>query len=220
MRRPRACLASTHPGGAGAPPGGQYGLPARSLADGGRPCSGWPRKARPGAVRKTPANKPRLRKLVWVARRAAPRRLERDRGHTKTMDAPLGAPSPSLWRGDKRREGRRAYPGPRQIIRVRVHGCLKIGCLKIGCLKIGCLKIGCLKSEFVNKRWRSMWRRRAAIRKYSSHVLTAIDVNFGAIQICACVGAQHVAYCGNLIGSSEPLERDLLDDFIGSGRQD
>jgi hypothetical protein len=163
MRRPRACLASTHPGGAGAPPGGQYGLPARSLADGGRPCSGWPRKARPGAVRKTPANKPRLRKLVWVARRAAPRGLERDRGHTKTMVAPLGAPSPSPWRGDKRREGRRAYPGPRQTIRL--------------------MTLGCLKSEFVNNRWRSVWRRRAAIRKYSSHVLTAIDVNFGAIQI-------------------------------------
>ena len=61
---------------------------------------GRPRKARPGAVRKTPANEPRLRKLVWVARRAAPRGLERDRGHTKTMVAPLGAPSPSLWRGE------------------------------------------------------------------------------------------------------------------------
>jgi hypothetical protein len=45
------------------------------------------------------------------------------------------------------------------------------------------MTLGCLKSEFVNKRWRSVWRRRAAIRKYSSHVLTAIDVNFGAIQI-------------------------------------
>jgi hypothetical protein len=45
------------------------------------------------------------------------------------------------------------------------------------------MTLGYLKSEFVNKRWRSMWRRRAAIRKYSLHVLTAIDVNFGAIQI-------------------------------------
>ena len=62
---------------------------------------GRPRKARPGAVRKTPANKPGLRKLVWVARRAAPRGLERDRGHTITMVAPLGAPSASLWRGEK-----------------------------------------------------------------------------------------------------------------------
>ena len=163
MRRPRACLASTHPGGAGAPPGGQYGLPARSLADGGRPCLGRPRKARPGAVRKTPANKPGLRKLVWVARRAAPRGLARDRGHTITMVAPLGAPSPSLWRGEKRREGRRAYPGPRQIIRATM--------------------LGCLKSEFVNKRCAPCGGAVRPIRKYSSHVLTAIDVNFGAIQI-------------------------------------
>ena len=41
------------------------------------------RKARPGAVRKTPANKPRRRKLVWVARREAPRGFERDHGHDK-----------------------------------------------------------------------------------------------------------------------------------------
>ena len=52
---------STHSGGAGAPPGGQYGLPARSLAD------GWPRGARStksaaGAVRKNAA----------MARREAP----------------------------------------------------------------------------------------------------------------------------------------------------
>ena len=126
MRRPRACLASTHPGGAGAPPGGQQEPPARSLADGGRPSLGRPRKARPGAVRKTPANKPGRRKPVWVARRAAPRDLERDRGHLEQMVAPLGAPSPSLWRGDKRSEGRRACPGPRQTIRAMMLGCLKL----------------------------------------------------------------------------------------------
>ena len=144
----------------------------RLAANRGRPPGAWLteavtlRTATKSAARRRKedaANKPRLRKLVWVARRAAPRGLERDRGHTKTMVAPLGAPSPSLWRGDKRREGRRAYPGPRQTIRV--------------------MTLGYLKSEFVNKRWRSMWRRRAAIRKYSLHVLTAIDVNFGAIQI-------------------------------------
>src|SRR6476659_10534344 len=95
------------------------GAARQELADGGRPVfHGRPRKARPGAVRKTPANKPGLRKLVRVARRAAPRGSERDCGHTITMVAPLGAPSPSLWRGDKRREGRRAYPGPRQTIRM------------------------------------------------------------------------------------------------------
>ena len=104
MRRPRACFASTHPGGAGAPPGGQYGPPARSLADGGRPCLGRPRKARPGAVRKTPANKPGLRKLVWVARRAAPRGLERDRGHSENNGcAPWRAIPLALARGQTKR---------------------------------------------------------------------------------------------------------------------
>lgn len=59
-----------HPGGAGAPPGGQYEPPARSMATRGRhrpahdfarcakPARGTTdgsRKARPGAVRKTPA---------------------------------------------------------------------------------------------------------------------------------------------------------------------
>jgi hypothetical protein len=62
---------------------------------------GRPRKARPGAGRKTPANKPGLRKLVWVARRAAPRGLERDRGHLEQMVAPLGAPSPRFGEGTK-----------------------------------------------------------------------------------------------------------------------
>jgi len=39
---------STHPGGSGTPPGGQYGLPARSMADGGsRTVCEIPRKARP-----------------------------------------------------------------------------------------------------------------------------------------------------------------------------
>ena len=48
MRRLRACLASTHSGGAGAPPGGHYGLPARELADGGRPQVGRPPQSVPG----------------------------------------------------------------------------------------------------------------------------------------------------------------------------
>jgi len=39
--------------------------------------------------------------------------------------------------------------------------------------------LACLKAQDGG----SVWQRRAAIRKYSSHVLTAIDVNFGAIQI-------------------------------------
>ena len=71
---------ATHPGGVGAPPGGQYGLPARSLADGGR-HKRRPRKARPDAEgeRRT-------------ARRRAPRL--RKRACTSRTIAPLGAPSP------------------------------------------------------------------------------------------------------------------------------
>ena len=96
---------STHPGGAGAPPGGQYGLPARSLADGGRLCLGRPRKARPGAVRKTPANKPGLRKLVRVARRAAPRISARECGHTKNNGCAPWRAIPLIFEGRQREDG-------------------------------------------------------------------------------------------------------------------
>src|SRR6478736_7827463 len=54
------------------------------------------------------ANEPGLRKLVRVARRVAPRVSARECGHTKTMVAPLGAPSPSSLRGDK---GKTGLPG-------------------------------------------------------------------------------------------------------------
>ena len=69
-----------HPGGVGAPPGGQYGLPARSwLTEAGRS-----RKARPDAEgeRRT-------------ARRRAPR-LRKKACRSRTL-APSGAPSPRLW---------------------------------------------------------------------------------------------------------------------------
>ena len=54
------------------------------------------RKARPGAVRKTPA----------MARHEAPASLERERGTERTMVAPPGAPSPSPLRGDRKRRRR------------------------------------------------------------------------------------------------------------------
>src|SRR6185295_4866777 len=53
------------------------------------------RKARPGAVRKTPA----------MARHEAPASLERERGTERTMVAPPGAPSPSPLRGTERDDG-------------------------------------------------------------------------------------------------------------------
>src|SRR6478736_8281826 len=101
MRRPRACLASTHPGGTGAPSGGQQEPPARSLADGWA-VSSWngQRKARLGAVRRTPANKPGRRELVRVARREAPPCFrEGTRADKEQMVASFGAPSPRFCRG-------------------------------------------------------------------------------------------------------------------------
>jgi len=98
-----------HPGGAGAPPGGQYEPPARSLADGGRPVfHGRPRKARPGAVRKTPQISPDC--ASWSGWRAGRRPVfpRGDAGIQRTMVAPPGAPSPSSLRGDN---GKTGLPG-------------------------------------------------------------------------------------------------------------
>jgi hypothetical protein len=50
VRRPRVSLASSHPGGVGAPPGGITAF-CQELADSGARA---PQKARPDAVRKTP----------------------------------------------------------------------------------------------------------------------------------------------------------------------
>ena len=59
------------------------------------------RKARPGAVRKTPA----------MARHEAPASLERERGTERTMVAPPGAPSPSPLRGEIVENGDRLAQG-------------------------------------------------------------------------------------------------------------
>ena len=97
MRRLRACFPqSTHPGGTGAPLGGQYGPPARSLAD------GWPSGAPEAASVRPPETvaNPMRRKAsrerrpaksaarcrkedAVMARREAPRALEREHGHRK-----------------------------------------------------------------------------------------------------------------------------------------
>jgi hypothetical protein len=71
-----------------------------------------PRKARPGAVRKTSA----------MARREAPAFSRGNAAHHRTMVAPPGAPSPSYLRGTEeglRRTRRRKETGRRSI------GCLK-----------------------------------------------------------------------------------------------
>ena len=125
MRRPRACLARHAPGRRRGSAWRPIGAARQELADGGRHIDGRPRKARPGAARKTPQINPDCASLSgWRAERR-PVFPRGNAGTQRTMVAPLGAPSPSLWRGEKRENGRRAYPGPRQTIRVMMHGCLK-----------------------------------------------------------------------------------------------
>ena len=90
----------------GAPPGGHYEPQAWPPGPDRPPCASpkmrrpagttdGTRKARPGAVRKTPA----------MARHEAPASLERERGTERTMVAPPGAPSPSPLRGTERDDG-------------------------------------------------------------------------------------------------------------------
>src|SRR5215470_12541244 len=61
------------------------------------------------------------------------------------MVAPPGAPSPSILRGVREeREERRAYPGPRQTIRVMTLG-LMMGCLKSESGKWGRAGVQCTR---------------------------------------------------------------------------
>jgi hypothetical protein len=106
MRRPRACLAKHAPGRRRGSAWRPIGAARQELADGGRSVfHGRPRKARPGAVRKTPANKPGLRKLVWVARREAPRISERRCGHTKNNGRATWRAIPLLFEGRQWEDG-------------------------------------------------------------------------------------------------------------------
>jgi hypothetical protein len=113
MRRPRAGdeRSSRTRAAPGLPPAANTGclpgawLTAAVMRDG-------PRKARPGAVRKTSA----------MARREAPAFSRGNAAHHRTMVAPPGAPSPSYLRGTEeglRRTRRRKETGRRSI------GCLK-----------------------------------------------------------------------------------------------
>ena len=55
---------------------------------------------------------------------------------------------------------------------------------------------------------------------FFSHMLAAVDVNLGTVHVRARVRAQHVNDLGDLVGRAEPLHRNLLDDLLGSGRED
>ena len=93
---------STHSGGAGAPPGGHYGLPARSLAD------GWPRVALVNEKRGR-----RRKEDAAMARREAP---VLSRGSTALKEQwlrHLARHPPSI--GGDGGEGTTAYPAPQRI---------------------------------------------------------------------------------------------------------
>jgi len=82
---------STHPGGAGAPPGGQYGSPARAWLTDGRAYVRGQRKARPAPEGKRCDGAP-----------GGARALEREYGTDRTMVAPPGAPSPLIVEGTRK----------------------------------------------------------------------------------------------------------------------
>jgi hypothetical protein len=133
MRRPRACLAKHAPGRRRDSAWRPIRAARQELADGGRPVfHGRPRKARPGAARKTPQMSPDCASLSgWRAERR-PVFPRGNAGTSRTMVAPLGAPSPSYFEG--RQTGRRAYPGPRQTIRVMTLVCIEDLAARLGCL--------------------------------------------------------------------------------------
>src|SRR4029078_10636759 len=53
----------------------------------------------------------------------------------------------------------------------------------------------------------------------TSNVLAAVDMNLGAVEIRAGVGAQHVDDLRDFIRRAEALHRNLLDDLLPPGRQ-
>jgi hypothetical protein len=106
MRRPRACFAKHAPGRRRGSAWWPIGAARQELADGGRPvCHGRPRKARPGAARKTPQIHPDVRKLVRVARRAAPRISERECGHINNNGCAPWRAIPLIFEGRQWEDG-------------------------------------------------------------------------------------------------------------------
>src|SRR5204863_2577404 len=65
------------------------------------------------------------------------------------------------------------------------------------------------------------WRTFSLVRRPSSYVLAAVDVDLGAVHVGRGVGAQHVDDLGDLVGGAETVHRDLMrDDLLGAGRED
>src|SRR5450759_2541755 len=50
-------------------------------------------------------------------------------------------------------------------------------------------------------------------------MLPAVDMDLGAVHVRARLRAQHVNDLGHLVGRAQALQRNLLDDLLGAGRQ-
>ena len=115
---------ATHPGGAGAPPGGTT-APCEELADGGRlgrpsrsavsPVEGGGSKGPKGTPRAEPKARPGagVRTPRWRAERRHVPETVRDYGYRRAAWRAI----PSVLRGERNRKT--AYPGPQRIRAVR-----------------------------------------------------------------------------------------------------
>jgi hypothetical protein len=88
-RRPRICLASKHPGGVGAPPGRPLRAACEELADD-----------------RTSSGESAARRRTDAGRRAGRRHTFARRCETDGLEAPTGAPSPSLFGRTQQNLGR------------------------------------------------------------------------------------------------------------------
>jgi hypothetical protein len=135
VRRPRACLAHTLPGGFGNRAGRHDDRPARSFAGLGQARADNARANRvpgstdlePVSAAETPSMQNRKIKSAiactcgrrWMERREAPR-VRKDARTIKTA-APVGAPLPRALRGDERRSASPAPEKIRAVTRARRH---------------------------------------------------------------------------------------------------
>src|SRR6185503_1282484 len=61
----------------------------------------------------------------------------------------------------------------------------------------------------------------APFARVASHVLAAVDVQLGAVDVARLVGAQEIDGLGHFLGLAEALQGDLLlHDLLGARRED
>ena len=149
MRRPRACLARHAPGRRRGSAWRPIGAARQELADGWpsafprllqsgagnggkpmKPTASQERRSAKSAARRSKenaANKPgRAQACPGGAPSGAPYFREGMRAHQQQWLRHLARHPPRICAGERRSERRRAYPGPRQRIRVMAHGCFKL----------------------------------------------------------------------------------------------